>query len=468
MRITVVEPRDSGGMIHYAYHLCTALSQAGARVTLLTGPDYELTDHPHNFRVLRTWRPAAPQRSARMTPARGRAGRLVRKARRLYRLGRALMRMVAEWRKHIGRIDDDRPDWVLFGSIEYFFEAPFLAQMRKRGIRLASIVHEPEARDGRRTFIRRVDQHMFRHVYAQFAALFVHNEANRRLLELHPNTLELRLVHVIEHGNNLLLPPRRCRGRGSACPSAGSPRTLRWWCSSARCCPARTSPTSSRRSRWCTPATPRRGCSSPGTPTSTSTPTTTWRRPRPWARRTAWWWPRLRPAGGGRVADGPGRGGRVPVRSATQSGALQVAYAFGRPTPSSPPASGACPRWVEEGRSGLVVPPQDLPALALAINRMLDDPEEAARMGRHAKHLSDTKHSWSHVAATILAAFSGGAVTAPSGANHPTYPPAHPGAVGGQPQGQGAGPDHSRNGQPLRASTAGEDEASTGARGWRT
>ena len=51
LRIMVVEPRGSGGMIHYAYQLGTALSKAGAQVTLVTADKYEMENYPHNFTV---------------------------------------------------------------------------------------------------------------------------------------------------------------------------------------------------------------------------------------------------------------------------------------------------------------------------------------------------------------------------------------------------------------------------------
>jgi len=50
-RIVVVEPDGAGGMIHYAYQMCSALSAAGAEVTLITRTDYELAALPHTFQV---------------------------------------------------------------------------------------------------------------------------------------------------------------------------------------------------------------------------------------------------------------------------------------------------------------------------------------------------------------------------------------------------------------------------------
>jgi hypothetical protein len=51
-RIVVVEPDGAGGMIHYAYQMCTALAAGGADVTLITSTSYELAALPHSFRVI--------------------------------------------------------------------------------------------------------------------------------------------------------------------------------------------------------------------------------------------------------------------------------------------------------------------------------------------------------------------------------------------------------------------------------
>ena len=49
LRLVLVEPNGSGGLIHYTYQLCTALADEGMDVTLITGKEYELAHLPHNF-----------------------------------------------------------------------------------------------------------------------------------------------------------------------------------------------------------------------------------------------------------------------------------------------------------------------------------------------------------------------------------------------------------------------------------
>jgi glycosyltransferase involved in cell wall biosynthesis len=294
-------------------------------------------------------------------------------------------------------------------------------RLNRRGLRLASIVHEPEARDNQRSLMKAVDERMYRHVFAQFSALFVHNRANRdRLLELYPN-LDRRRVHVIEHGNNLLLP-------------AGGPADV------------------DLRGRWGIPPEapvvlffgtmlPSKGI----TDLVQAFALTVARHPEARLVITGHASKKVDPQEYADLARTLGIAERVvvapgyvpldevqplmematvvafPYRSATQSGAMQVAYAFGRPVVAT--RVGGLPEVVEEGRSGYTVPPQDPRALGEALNRLLDDPEAARRMGEHAAHLSRTKHSWAGVAAVLLGAF--GALPAP-----PDAPERAPEAVG--------------------------------------
>src|SRR5512138_1920517 len=51
LRLVLVEPNGSGGLMHYTYQLCTALADEGVDVTLITGKNYELAHLPHNFHV---------------------------------------------------------------------------------------------------------------------------------------------------------------------------------------------------------------------------------------------------------------------------------------------------------------------------------------------------------------------------------------------------------------------------------
>jgi glycosyltransferase involved in cell wall biosynthesis len=73
--------------------------------------------------------------------------------------------------------------------------------------------------------------------------------------------------------------------------------------------------------------------------------------------------------------------------------ALIEAMACGRPVVGS--AVGGVQRVIEDGRTGLLVPPGDVDALAAACLRILTDPALAARMGAEGRRVAVSKHPWS-------------------------------------------------------------------------
>lgn len=70
----------------------------------------------------------------------------------------------------------------------------------------------------------------------------------------------------------------------------------------------------------------------------------------------------------------------LPSRSEGLGLVLVEAMAAGRPVVAT--RVGGIPEVVSDGETGLLVPPEDPVALAVAIRRILDDPDLAARMGR--------------------------------------------------------------------------------------
>lgn len=81
----------------------------------------------------------------------------------------------------------------------------------------------------------------------------------------------------------------------------------------------------------------------------------------------------------------------LPYVDATQSAVIPTAYTFSRPVVAS--AVGGLPSQVEDGKTGLLVPPRDAHALADAILALLTNPTKRHRMGAagHAK----LKDEWS-------------------------------------------------------------------------
>lgn len=73
----------------------------------------------------------------------------------------------------------------------------------------------------------------------------------------------------------------------------------------------------------------------------------------------------------------------LPYLEASQSGVLFIAYALGRPVIVT--RVGCLPEVVEEGKTGLVIPPGDVDALSKAIIYLLKNNALRAEMGRNAE-----------------------------------------------------------------------------------
>jgi len=82
----------------------------------------------------------------------------------------------------------------------------------------------------------------------------------------------------------------------------------------------------------------------------------------------------------------------VPYIEASQSGVISVAYAFGKPVVAT--SVGSIPEVMEDGRTGLLVPPADHEALAQAIVTILQDRQLRLSMGERALRKSITDLSW--------------------------------------------------------------------------
>ncbi len=79
----------------------------------------------------------------------------------------------------------------------------------------------------------------------------------------------------------------------------------------------------------------------------------------------------------------------LPYLSASTSGILTTAYAFGKPVVAT--SVGCLPEYVEEGVTGLLVPPADVEKLADAIVRLLSDDELRDRMGHETRRWAEEK-----------------------------------------------------------------------------
>jgi glycosyltransferase involved in cell wall biosynthesis len=93
----------------------------------------------------------------------------------------------------------------------------------------------------------------------------------------------------------------------------------------------------------------------------------------------------------------------LPYRAASQSGACHTAYAYRRTVAAS--RVGGLTEQVADGVTGLLVPPDDAPALAGALVRLLRDPAEARRMGERAHEWVARERPWDAVARTTIDAY---------------------------------------------------------------
>ncbi|TMJ93903.1 MAG: glycosyltransferase family 4 protein [Actinobacteria bacterium] len=79
------------------------------------------------------------------------------------------------------------------------------------------------------------------------------------------------------------------------------------------------------------------------------------------------------------------------------------AMAHGRPVVAT--AVGGHLDLVEDGETGLLVPPGDLDALRAALERLLGDPELRRRLGAAARERARERFSWEHVTPATVAAY---------------------------------------------------------------
>ncbi|MBI5157916.1 MAG: glycosyltransferase family 4 protein [Acidimicrobiia bacterium] len=391
-RIALVEQDGAGGMIHYAYQLADALTGAGADVTLHTGRRYELRGLPHRFQVrdeMNLW-PAIE------SPRQRGLGAIGRKLRRTWRA----MRYAVVWHRLTRRLIGERPDVVLFSTIRFPFQVVFLRRLRRHGLVLAQVCHEFEARE-RGRWSRAISRRLSLAVYRTFSVVFLHGEQNRKAFLGH-FPIDADRTRVIHHGNESMFlrladtggDLRRRYGLGEDEPVALFFGGLR----------------PSKGILDLIDAFAAMPAATPGRLLVVGQPAG------------------IDPAEVRSRAEQAGIGGRVvvdgrylpleevgplmrtatvvvlPYRSATASGVLQVAFAFGRPVVAT--ALGALVEDVEHGITGLLVHPDDPAELATAMASLLRNPDRARRMGTAAAEAAVTRFGWEPIAADILEALA--------------------------------------------------------------
>jgi glycosyltransferase involved in cell wall biosynthesis len=408
MRLFVVEPLGSGGMIHYAYQLCTALAKQGASVTLVTSHEYELDAFPHNFTVekrMRLWKMFDPSSSQ---PPWSLLGRLWRKLRWTARRAKRGLQLVGEWARLTNFLLEQQPDLIQFGKINFPFEALFLARLRWRGLILTEICHEFELRERSGGPLTALANQLYANVYGHFSAIFFHAESNRqRFLSLFQVPRER--LHIIPLGNESLflgastermITPAALRQRyglgaqdpvvlffGTITPSKGVPDLLQAFALVHEQNPHARLVIAGFPTKFIDQNDLQRLAVDLGITQAVTFDA------------------RYIPIE--EVASLMALASVVvyPYRNSTQSAALQAAYTFGRPVIAT--TVGGLPEAVENGRSGFLVPPETPKALASAILQIINNPHLAAEMGAYARHLSETRFSWTSIANQILTVYHG-------------------------------------------------------------
>jgi len=403
LRLVLVEPNGSGGLIHYSYQLCTALAEEGVDVTLITGKEYELAHLPHNFQVnnmLDLWSLFDPQVGQNINA--GAWQRRWHKVRWTARRGQRAVRLISAWINLTRHLSELKPDIVQFSKINFPFEAVFLAQMRRNGLTLTQICHEFELREQHSGPFASLTSRAYADIYRNFSAMFFHAKENcGKFLSLFP-FVESKKTHIIPHGNSSWLIKHfpQANGRdgirqryglkpgqpvvlffGLLSPSKGIDDLVEAFAQVRQSCDA----------KLLIAGYPTKHFNMDELKGKIAELNLT---------QHVILDPRYIPLEEVGALMGLATVAVYPYRTSTQSGALQVAYTFGRPIIAT--AVGGLPEAVEEGRSGFLVPAQSPRALAEKIIALVGKPGLAKIMGEYAHHLSETRFSWRAVARQIL------------------------------------------------------------------
>ena len=405
MRITVVEQNGSGGLIHYAYQLCTALAAQGHQITLVTARSYELSRFPHNFKVenrLNLW---PIFQSQPVSTRRNSFDKIFRKIFWETRRGFRAVKLFFSWIDLTRYLLDSKPDIVLFGSLNFPFETFFLAYLKRQGIILAQICHEFEHREYQGRLSRFIDKSLG-NIYQQFSVIFFHANQYRERFHSLFNIPREKTV-LIQHGNEGMFLMNAAEIEGAAinlkeryglqadepvilffgliAPSKGLPQLINAFEIVSRQSPAKLViagyPTKQMDMDGLLDSV-KKACISGQVIFDT----------------------RYIPFGEVPQLISLAHIVVFPYRTNTQSGSLQVAYSFGKPVIAT--NVGGLVETVEDGKSGFLVPVDDPQVFAEKMLYLLNNPGEALQMGQYARHLSDTLYSWNNVSEKIIDVFN--------------------------------------------------------------
>jgi glycosyltransferase involved in cell wall biosynthesis len=406
MNVFVVEPRGSGGMIHYAYQLCKALSEHDTAVTLVTANNYEMDGLPHNFQVIKLmnlWgrdNPISAAVSHRWIQATAR--KIYRSIRRVFRG----IKLFLQWIKLTNYLLKQRPDIVQFGAIEFPFESVFLRYLKARGLILSQICHEFEPRERGAGFLVRLNNSLLKNVFGAFSIMFFHSKSNEeRFSKLYPEISDAHFV-VIPMGNGQIFPvttdPLRMKESllkkynfnaknpivlffGNITPSKGVPDLLQAF---------EKVHNQNTHTRLVIAGMPLKYINMNELFELASALE---------IQHVTKFEARYLPMDEVGPLIELARVVVFPYISSTQSASIQAAYAFGKPVVAT--RVGGLPDVVDEGMSGFLVEPNSPEEMAQAILKIINNPILAEKMGTYAKELSETRFAWGPIAGKIASVY---------------------------------------------------------------
>ena len=401
MKVAVVEFDSSGGLLHYAYQFCSALAEEGVEVTLFTGSEYELRDLPHNFHLeanLKLW-PLFDPKAMKQTSDNPLTG-IIRKALWTLRRAKRAIRLIKAWQSLTTTLIDLRPDIIQFSEIHFPFESIFLARLRRENLTLAQVCHEFERRESR-GFWKKMTEKAFAGTFRHFSTIFFLAEKSReRFLSLYPYPWPQ--THVIPHGNEsvllkaaaILADGENLRHRyglaesdhvvlffGTLSPSKGLPDLIEAFRIVSKHSTA----------KLVIAGFPTRHIEINELKRQAAQANL--------SERVIFDTRYLPFASVGRLME-LATVVVFPYINATQSGALQAAYAFGKPVVAT--SVGGLPEVVLEGKSGYLVPPRRPDLLAERILHLLNTPGLSTEMGLYAAHLSENHFGWGTIARQVV------------------------------------------------------------------
>lgn len=395
-RVVIIEPDATGGMIHFAHMLGRGLSEIGARVTLITADDYELSGLTHDFEVRTDFTLWSRMDSGRTGdrvdtwPA-----RLYRKV--IRRAWRAL-RLTSEMWRVVGLVASGRPDIVLVRPFPLPGRALMMARLKRGGSTLIEVSHEFEPRDAVDPLAARLERMLAGTGSRSIdLRLFLGESVRDRYAVLHPHVPRSGLL-VIPHGDGemfeLLADPDADLGErfgldgddrvalffGNLRPSKGVSDLLEAFASAERPPGAKLLVV---------------GYPSPDVDSGALVEKARSLGVADAVRFDFGYLPNELVAPTYRLA----RFVTLPYRNATQSGPLHVAMTFAKPVLAT--RTGGIVDVVDDEVNGLLVEPGDIPALSAALERMLSDDDLIARLSV-AMTKDRARFRWSEVAARVM------------------------------------------------------------------